>query len=165
MTVLLPDEWEGHRDMWAGYYTNALKTSASFTATLKVLGDIGRHQTQTQRSVAPAPETGVKSFLIKGWWRIREQSLFIHRRSFTFQIKIYRVATTPSLSLSISCLLFIQILQTGCFFQFSTFTSFVREWHYASVIMQFITNNRFVYGGPISCSLSAPQFQNNNNNT
>lgn len=97
---------------------------------------------------------------------IMDKSRFIHRgRSFTFQIKLHRVPTTPSLSLSISCLLFIQILQTGCFFQFSTFTSFAREWHYASVIMQFITNNRFVYGGPISCSRSALQFQNNNNNT
>lgn len=41
------------------------------------------------------------------------------------------------------------------------------ERHYASVIMQFITNNRFVYGppAPVARSLSALHFQNNNNNT
>lgn len=74
----------------------------------------------------------------------------------SFQVKTHHLTTSPSLSLSPSGPLFIQILQTGYFFQFSTFTSFVRERHYASVIMQFITNNRFVYGGPhLSPALSA----------
>lgn len=73
-----------------------------------------------------------------------------------FQVKTHHLMTIPSLSLFPSGPLFIQILQTGYFFQFSTFTSFVRERHYASVIMQFITNNRFVYGGPhLSPALSA----------
>lgn len=84
---------------------------------------------------------------------------------FNVQVKTQHLTTAPSLSLPLSRPLFIQILQTGYFFQFSTFTSFVRERHYACVIMQFITNNRFVYGGPrLSPALSAA-FENNNNNT
>lgn len=87
-----------------------------------------------------------------GW----EATAELTTAAFSFQVKTPNLTTTLSLSPFPSHPLFIQILQTGYFFQFSTFTSFLRERHYASVIMQFITNNRFVYGGPrLSPALSA----------
>lgn len=95
------------------------------------------------------------------WWLTTNREMTapvcaLQATVFSFQVKTQHLTTTPSLSLPLYRPLFIQILQMGYFFQFSTFTSFVRERHYACVIMQFITNNRFVYGGPrLSPALSA----------